>query len=97
MPNPEELADENRRIRRAHAIVAVATQLLVDGRLGRAEAERVVGLARERILTLFPGQESTYEILYGRRFQRLLDEYAPADKPAEVRGLVIPFPVEPTP
>jgi hypothetical protein len=58
--------------------------------MSRPDAERLVALVRERILTLFPGREQTYEVVYARRFRRLLDEFAvPSSTPPAV---VLPFP-----
>ena len=55
----------------------------------RPDAEHLVHVVRERILTLFPDGGETYELVYARRFQRLIDEYArPAPEP---RGVVLRF------
>ena len=62
----------------------------MQAQLTRRDAEQLVAAVRERILGLFPGAEETYELLYARRFKRLIDEFA---KPTPVpRGVVIPFP-----
>lgn len=71
-------------------IVAVASHLIMQERPSRADGEAIVRAARARILELFPGREETYEILYARRFERLLDEFTRADPP---RGpaRILPF------
>lgn len=56
----------------------------------RKDAESLVAAVRERILTLFPEGEETYELIYTPRFRRLLDEFAPA--PSGRRGVILRFP-----
>lgn len=55
----------------------------------RREAEQLVAEVRERILKLFPDSEETYELVYSRRFRRLIDEFAKPTPPG--RGVVVPF------
>lgn len=55
----------------------------------RREAEQLVDAMRERILSLFPGRDATYELIYARRFRRLIDEFARPDHVSP--GSVIPF------
>jgi hypothetical protein len=86
----EALRDEERRARHVRIIANFTTSVIAQGDVSRAEAEALVAAARKRILELFPGREETYEIIYGRRFERLLDECVPVDPGP--RGIVIPFP-----
>lgn len=89
-PSPEELRDEQRRLRQVRFIVDLATSILMQGNLTRAEGEELVTGARARILGLFPGRESTYEILYARRFAALLETctHHPSTDPSR---RVLPF------
>jgi hypothetical protein len=89
MPTSEQLADEARRAQKVRQIVDISTSLITQSGLSRRDAEHLVHAARERILSLFPGEEDTYELLYARRFQRLIDEFTTADPPA--RGVILPF------
>jgi hypothetical protein len=59
----------------------------------RRDAEHLVALVRDRILALFPDGEETYELIYARRFRRLVDEFARPD--GAPRGVIIPFPPPP--
>lgn len=94
MATLEELRDEHRRVRRAQAIVALASNLIMQADLSRAEGEQVVAAVRARVLELFPGRDGTYEILYARRFLRLLDEFTrPLARSETAR--VISFPARP--
>jgi hypothetical protein len=58
--------------------------------MSRRDDESLVETVRERILTLFPDGEGTYELIYAPRFRRLIDEFARAEP--RQRGVVIPFP-----
>ena len=40
----------------------------------RRDAEHIVGVARDRILTLLPESRETFELLCAPRFRRLVDE-----------------------
>jgi len=91
-PTPDELRDEQRRLRYVQFIVDFTSSVIVQGGVSREEAEALVAAAREKILALFPGSEQTYEILYGRRFARLVEACAePGRAPDGGRGRVIPF------
>jgi hypothetical protein len=67
-------------------VVDLTTQVLMQGRLSRGEAEDLVAAARGGILQLFPDKESTYELILAPRFARLLDEFARPE-----RARVVPF------
>jgi hypothetical protein len=72
-PTLTDLLDEQRRMRRVRFIVDFTTSVLLQTRMSRQEAEELVAAARDRILELFPGREETFEILYSRRFARLIE------------------------
>jgi hypothetical protein len=83
----EQLADEAIRVRKVRHLVDLATSLITQSRLTRSEAEQLVAAVRERILQLFPGAEETYEVIYARRFRRLIEEFTrPSRSPAGVVG-----------
>jgi len=83
----EQLADEAMRARKVRQIVDIASSLIMQSHMTRGDANALVQGMRERILTLFPEGEQTYELIYARRFRRLIDEFADASR----RGIVIPF------
>lgn len=94
-PTAEELREESRRVRSVQFIVQFTSNVIMQGGITRAEGEALVEAARARILDLFPGRDETYEVLYSRRFTRLLDEFTRPDPDAVeqfARGVVIPFP-----
>jgi hypothetical protein len=90
VPSREELADETARVRKVRHLVDIATSLIMQAGMSRREAETLVAGVRSRILDLFPGSEDTFEIVYGPRFRRIIDEFARPD--AHARGVVIRFP-----
>lgn len=70
----DDLREEQRRLRAVRVIVDLTCGLLMQGGFTRAEGEALVAAARRRVLLLFPGREETFDILYARRFERLLQD-----------------------
>jgi hypothetical protein len=89
MATREQIADEAARARKVRQLVDLATSLIMQAKMTRVDAEQLVAAVRERILALFPGREETYELIYARRFSRLIDEFA---RPTPGPAVVIPFP-----
>lgn len=85
----DEVRDEFRRERQVQFIVGFTSNVIMQGNVTRREGQALVDAARERILELFPGREETYEILYARRFARLLDDFTRPERP---RADILPFP-----
>jgi hypothetical protein len=76
----EAIEAENRRLRYLRTLVDLAGQLIVQGHLGRREAEELVEATRSQVLRLFPGKEATYDLIYRPRFERLLREFSRRDE-----------------
>ena len=91
MTRTELIADEARRARKVTQIVDIATALIAQSAMSRREAEALVEYARPAILELFPDGAQTFEVVYARRFRRLIDECTPTVAPYPP-GVVIPFP-----
>jgi hypothetical protein len=91
MTRAELLADEARRARKVTQIVDIATALITQSAMSRIEAEALVEYARAAILELFPDGAQTFEVVYARRFRRLIDDCTPP-LPPHPPGVVIPFP-----
>ena len=72
----DDLADEARRARKVRQLVDIATTLIIQSRMTRRDAEKLVQTVRGLILRLFPGSAETFEIVYARRFSRLIREFA---------------------
>ena len=93
MATREQLADEARRARKVRHLVDLSTSLIMQSGMTRREAEHLVTVVRERILTLFPDGAETYELIYAPRFRRLIDEFArPEPRP---KGVILRFPSRP--
>ena len=70
-----EIQEEQLRLRYLRALVDLAAQVIMQSRLDRSEARKLVEATRHQILLLFPGQDETYDLIYRPRFERLLLEY----------------------
>ena len=75
MVDAEEIVNEAKRARKVTHIVDITTAFIRQSGMSRRDAEISVANAREQILRLFPGSEHTYEVIYSRRFRRLIDEF----------------------
>jgi hypothetical protein len=67
-------AEEDRRIRQLRVLVDTALLVLRHRPLSRGEAQLLIDDVRIRALSLFPDKGDTFDLIYGARFRRLLDE-----------------------
>jgi hypothetical protein len=72
VPTRGEIDDESRKIRRLGIAVSLTMQVIAQGGVSLAEAQEMTSATQKLAETLFPGKESVYDILYGRKFQRLI-------------------------
>jgi hypothetical protein len=70
----EEIAEENRRLRRLRFLVDFWLQLIMQADLSYDEALHVIEHVKEQACSLFPGKEDTFELIYRPRFRRIIDE-----------------------
>jgi hypothetical protein len=94
------LADERRRARRLRMLVDCTMDLLLHERMTRVQAEALVETTRAAVLDLFPGSESTYNLLLAPRFSRVINERCGKETPsvaARPGARIIPFPGPRTP
>jgi hypothetical protein len=84
---PEQIADEAKRAWKVRQLVDIASNLIMQSRMTRQDAEILVSHIRGQILTLFPDGAETYELVYAQKFKRLIDEFADPRQPA----VIIPF------
>ena len=70
----EALLAEEKKMRRLGRAMDVAVVLLWQVDLTLAEAQDVVNHAKRTALQLFPGEEDTFDLIYGARFRRVLVE-----------------------
>jgi hypothetical protein len=74
MATVEELEDEEARLRRFRLAVDLATSTIRQTDVSFEEASRMVIAVRRLALQLFPGQESTFDLIYEPRLRRILAE-----------------------
>jgi len=73
--SPEELQEENRKIRRLQMMVNMVTQVIAqDSSLTVEEASEMVADTRKAALLMFPDKELAFNLIYWPRLQRLMRE-----------------------
>jgi hypothetical protein len=70
----EEIKEENRRIRHLRKLVDFSMALIAQSPMSLEEAHRTVQAVRRQAMSLFPGKEETFELVYTPRFRRLIAE-----------------------
>ena len=74
MEKNDSVDEENRKIRYLKMMVNLGLALLRQERLSLREAEEIVESIRRSALRMFPGKETTWEIVYAPRFRRTIEE-----------------------
>lgn len=72
--DPDALREENQRMRHLRYLIALTTADLMQGDHNLAEAEAIIERTRQAVLSMFPGKESVFELIYRPRFLRILRE-----------------------
>ncbi|HEX4008338.1 MAG TPA: hypothetical protein VHX60_19350 [Acidobacteriaceae bacterium] len=73
--SPDELQDEQRKLRRLQMMMNMAMSVIgQDVSLTIEEAAEMVADARRAALAMFPGKELAFDLLYKPRLQRLMRE-----------------------
>lgn len=73
--SPEELKEENRKIRRLQMVVNMVTQVIAqDSTVTVEQASEMVADTRRVALTMFPDKELAFNLIYWPRLQRLMRE-----------------------
>jgi hypothetical protein len=70
----QAIREENRNLRYLRFMVDLALLEIRSGRLSLAQAGKVVENVRHQALTLFPGKETAFDIIYRPRLQRAITE-----------------------
>jgi hypothetical protein len=72
---PEELQDEQRRLRRLQVMVNMVMSVIgQDMSMTVDEASEMVADTRRAALAMFPGKELAFDLIYRPRLQRLMRE-----------------------
>ena len=73
--SPEELQEENRKIRRLQMVVNMVTQVIAqDPTVTVEQASEMVADTRRLALGMFPDKELAFNLIYWPRLQRLMRE-----------------------
>ena len=74
-PSPEEIAEEQRLIRRLQMMMNMVMQVIAqDPSLSIEDASQMIADSRRAALAMFPGKELAYDLIWKQRFQRLMRE-----------------------
>jgi hypothetical protein len=84
MRSDDSALEENKKMRRLRVIVDLTAGVLTVERLTIDEALDLVNATRHAVLRLFPGKEETYDMIYTRRFARIMKERFAAIPPADL-------------
>ena len=73
--SPEEQAEEQRLLRRLQMMMNLVLQTIAqDASLSIDEASQMIADARTAALSMFPGKDLAYDLIWRPRFQRLMRE-----------------------
>jgi hypothetical protein len=73
-PTPQEIAEENKKIRTLRFMVDFSMTLISQGMMTREEAIEQLEKVKKFALRLFPDKEEAFEIIYTPRFMRIINE-----------------------
>jgi len=74
MPTPEELEQEEKKMRKLRILVDFTTAVLYQGKLSLPEMIQLVKATRQNVLELFPDKGDTFDLIYKPRFERIIKE-----------------------
>jgi hypothetical protein len=74
MKNKKEIEEENRKMHYLKVIVDFTFARLHQENLSILESIQLIHSTRQAVLNLFPEKESTYDLIYKPRFNRILEE-----------------------
>ena len=74
-PTQAEIDGERKKVRRLQFMLSMVLDVIgLQDSMPVEEASELIASARKAALTLFPGKELAYDLLYRPRFQRLIHE-----------------------
>ena len=74
-PETERIAEERKLLRRLQMMMNMTMQVIAqDASLTIEEASQMIADSRDAALTMFPGKELAYDLIWKPRFQRLMLE-----------------------
>ncbi len=74
-PTAAEIEVERKKTRRLQFMMSMVMNVIgQNDRMSVEEASELIASARKAALTMFPGKELAYDLIYRPRFQRLMTE-----------------------
>lgn len=70
----DEVLDEEKKVRRLRFIVDFALNFIRTQNITHEHALSIVEGVKKHTLTLFPGKEDEFDLIYAPRFKRVLNE-----------------------
>jgi hypothetical protein len=70
----DDFKEETRRIRRLRILVDFTLALIAQSDMPIEEAHKLVSAVRQQAMSLFPGKEEAFDLIYKPRFKRLIVE-----------------------
>jgi hypothetical protein len=75
MPSSAEIEAERKKVRQLQFMMSMVMNVISqDTNMPVEEASELIASARKAALSMFPGKELAYDLIYRPRFQRLLTE-----------------------
>ena len=74
MNSNNEIEKENHKMRYLRLIVDLTVAQLHQDSLSILESIQLIHSTKHIVLSLFPGTEATYDLIYKSRFNRILEE-----------------------
>jgi hypothetical protein len=72
---PQDLFDEFLRMQQLKFLVDHAAFMLITKKLKQPQIDSLLDETRQKVLTIFPDKESTYDLIYNSRFKRLIEDF----------------------
>lgn len=70
----EAIREEQKRINRLRLLVNLTMSVIMQSDLPLAEAQEMVEGLKKSAVSLFPGKDDTFELIYRPRFNRIIME-----------------------
>jgi hypothetical protein len=73
-PSQEAIREEQKKINRLRLLVDLTMSVIMQSDLPLTEAQEMVEGLKKNAVSLFPGKEDTFELIYRPRFKRVIME-----------------------
>ena len=73
-PTKEEIAEEQKKMNRLRLLADLTMSVIMQSDIPLSEAQDMIEGLKNSALSLFPGKEETFELIYRPRFNRVIME-----------------------